>query len=147
MKISFKFTVLGILSFAFFSACTTTSEKKYSDHTYTKTNPKNIEILIDYPSRPYIEIGEIKGKGAALYTGDKDVKDAIRETAADMGADAVILRGKSLKYDYWGLNNERKAIAIKWKAGSDSISHEKEATSSTAPASSSGGLPVPQSVH
>ena len=147
MKTCLKMTFSIVAALSLFLGCTTTSEKYYGNPEYSKTDPKNIEFLIDYPSRPYTEIGEIKGKGAALYTNDKDVKDAIRETAAEMGADAVVLRGKAVKYDYWGLNNERKALAIKWKPGSSAPSNDKTSDVSSPASSSSGGLPVPQPVH
>ncbi len=126
-----------------------TQKKSYENNsttTTTKTNPDQIEIFAEDPDRPFAVIGAIDGRGA-LFSGDADLIKTIRNAASEMGADAVILGGKTKKdYDWTPLSGggyaSRKATAIRWTApaGVKRSTESNSSPTSTPP----GALPTPQ---
>ena len=139
---SFFSPIITLLTLLFLFACSTIEEKHYSKEAYPATSPSQVEVLTEIPDRPHVEIGEIKGIGSVVYQSAGDVKEDIREAAAKMGADAIILKGNTkVDYDWFqGVSHTKKAIAIKWTApaGTKTVKPIEPAPSN------SGGLPVPQ---
>lgn len=127
------------------SSCTSIDEKRYSGQRYTPTNPAQVEILTEFPTRPHIEIGEIKGTGSVAYHSASGVNEDIREAAANMGADAIVLRGRSkVDYDFWqGVSHQKKAIAIKWTGAANATKPAPSETPASSP-SNNNSLPLPQ---
>jgi len=141
MKKIIQITLL--LSFALLIACTTTDEKYYSKTRHTPTSPNQVQILAEYPDRPYLEIGEVKAKGN-IWADSGDFMSAIRDTGAEMGADAVVVIGNAkTEYNYWdGVHQKKKAIAIKWTAPEGTKIQKQEI-----PTAPSNSLPTPQPIN
>ncbi len=139
-----KILIPILVCWTFFSGCTTGEKKFTTDTRYPATEPKSVEILTNEPDRPYESIGTVKGKGA-LYSSDRDLHDAMRKEAAEMGAQAVIIQKKGrLDFDLMGYHNQAKGIAIRWTGPA---SAKKPTSPSASTSSTPDSLPNPQPIH
>lgn len=59
--------------------------------TYPPNNPADVEILTQEPARPYVVIAEIRAQGETI-SRQENMKERMKEKAAAMGADAIILK-------------------------------------------------------
>jgi hypothetical protein len=77
---------------ALLSSCTTWGYKMPMGRTFPKTDYRMVKVLFQPPSDKYEEVGlcSVLG-GAAFITSDVDMFQKLRKSAADMGADAVIV--------------------------------------------------------
>lgn len=81
---------LGVL----LSGCTTWGTKvPMGDQHYPSVRTEHVVILFDPPSRPYQQIGVVSSLGG-WYTTDGDNYHKMQMAAAQLGADAVIVRGE-----------------------------------------------------
>ncbi len=148
-----KIIISSLLIVSLLGCAQITQKKSYDNSTSSiKKNPEDIEIIPEEPDRPYAVIGAIDGRGA-YFSGDADLIKTIRNAAAEMGADAVILSGKTKKdYDWGPLGGayaSRKATAIRWTAPVGvKRTPSSPSDKNTSPSSnSSGGLPTPQPIN
>jgi hypothetical protein len=74
------------------ASCTTWGYKMPMGKTYPKTDYRQVRVLFTPPADKYEEVGicSVLG-GAAFITSDVDMLQKLRKSAADMGADAVIV--------------------------------------------------------
>jgi hypothetical protein len=77
---------------ALLTSCTTWGYKMPMGRTYPKTDFRLVRVLFAPPADKYEEVGicSVLG-GAAFITSDVDMLQKLRKSAADMGADAVIV--------------------------------------------------------
>lgn len=97
--------------------CTTADVTKTTSKTYAATNAQNIEMIFEKPTRQYEVIGYITGMGDA-YTDQNSVFNTMKEKAAELGADAILIKGDMSAgnwYDTGGWDKKGSALAIKWK--------------------------------
>lgn len=90
MKTIHSLSVLVIA--ALLTGCTTWGYKMPMGRTFPKTDYRMVRVLFNPPNDKYEEIGlcSVLG-GAAFITSDVDMFQKLRKSAADMGADAVIV--------------------------------------------------------
>jgi hypothetical protein len=88
----YHITFLLLLTLAT-EGCTTWGYKMATGtKTYPKTDFRNVKVLFQPPTQPYEEIGICSVLGGAKFiTSDVDMLQKLRKSAADLGADAVIL--------------------------------------------------------
>jgi hypothetical protein len=80
----------------FLTACATdVANRYYGNVRYTPKNPKEVQILWEKPSREFIVIADFQSRGES--------PEAIRDKAAKIGADAVII---SILGGYYSLSEE-----------------------------------------
>jgi len=87
------FPIVFLLSLAaIMTSCTTWGYKMPMGRTYPKTDYRLVKVLFTPPADKYEEVGicSVLG-GAAFITSDVDMFQKLRKSAADMGADAVIV--------------------------------------------------------
>jgi hypothetical protein len=119
-----KYTPLLALTVAILAGCATGEATKTTSKNYTATDPSSVEILFEKPARAYTTIGFVSGTGAKLASQDA-VFAAMREEAAKIGADAVLMRSDiSEQTTFTGNANmpvvaqkKGNALAIKWTDG------------------------------
>jgi len=90
MKLS---RIIAMLAISLITAsCTTWGYKMPMGKTYPKTDYRMVKVLFTPPQDKYEEVGicSVLG-GAAFITSDVDMLQKLRKSAADMGADAVIV--------------------------------------------------------
>ncbi len=83
--------ILSVVFPLIFFGCAVSNVARVPGPIYPPTIAENVAILYQQPSRPYDVIGFVAvdvGRGAA----DKDTNILFRRGAAEMGADAVIVR-------------------------------------------------------
>lgn len=126
MRKELLFILVGLL---FLSSCTSTHV--YLMDPSVKYNPTtHVELYSEPPQKPYKKIATIETKvtsgvlsfksspndpGVPIHTFDKDLPESIKIKAAEVGADGVIITGKS-SYNYGNNSNSRiiHGIAIKF---------------------------------
>jgi hypothetical protein len=67
------------------------------DKVYPPTKPADVQILKKAPEQPYIVIGEIRAQGETISV-QENMEQRLKEKAADMGGDAIILEVKEDTY-------------------------------------------------
>jgi hypothetical protein len=58
---------------------------------YPPTNPAQIEILRQAPVRPHMQLGEVRAEPASDSVSAQKIEAALRQAAAKMGADAIVI--------------------------------------------------------
>jgi len=111
MKKMSKYLLAGLI--VVFSGCGTTSVFFYNDGVTKPESKKDTGVISIYAQRTiekdYIELGSVAVANVSSCTGD-ELKQLLRETAAEMGADAVINFKLDILYNY-----RASGIAIKYK--------------------------------
>lgn len=72
------------------------ANRYYSNERYPKRSPETVEVLRESPTRPHDVIADFQARGASI--------DYMREQAAEIGADAVIVGtygGYRSRSDQW----------------------------------------------
>jgi len=69
----------------------TTSTQYIGVPTYPPSDPLKVEILRTMPTRPHVQLGEIKAEPASTSTDVAKIETVLREKAAKMGADAAVV--------------------------------------------------------
>ena len=98
------------------SACSSTRVIKTTEHDYAPTRPESIRFLDQKPEdRPHFEIGNVHASG---FKTKAEMHDSLREEAAAIGAEAVIITRKgvnvSMPLFILTIENWASAKAIRW---------------------------------
>jgi hypothetical protein len=98
------------------------------EHRYKKVPTEHVVILFETPQRPYEQIGIVSSLGG-IFASEGDMFRKMQMAAADLGADAIIVRGSGTTVqsrneitvvqtqtvnNYWDYPKSN-AIAIKYK--------------------------------
>jgi len=105
------------------SGCTTWGYKTPTGESrYAKTDYQRVQVLFESPDpATYEQIGFVSVLGGAQFiTPDTDMLRKLQKSAADLGADAVILRKETKSAGYGSLASayeyaQNSGIAIKWR--------------------------------
>ena len=113
MKIRFLTALTAIVLLA---GCVASVDiTKTSKGFYDPTNPNDIQILKTRPDQPYEELGTVTVTGFAPTEVAK-MHNAVREKAAALGANAVILTEEGMILDGWGhMKRWATGVAIRFK--------------------------------
>ncbi len=96
MKTPLRFlaSIAAVTALIATAGCNTvsTSSKQYlGGPVYGPSNPATIEILRTAPTRPHVQIGEVTAEPSSDSVPVPQIEDALRKSAAKMGADAVVI--------------------------------------------------------
>ncbi|MBM3248531.1 MAG: hypothetical protein FJZ10_03825 [Candidatus Omnitrophica bacterium] len=91
----------------FLAGCTTFGSAKYTDTVYPITNPQEVKVFFEEPPVGFVKIGEVTADtaNASIHS---HVIDRLKEMAAGMGADAIILRKEEKLEGYHEYGNTEK---------------------------------------
>ena len=97
-----------------FIGCASVDITKTAKGFYDPTNPNDVDILMTGSDRPFIELGSVTVSG---FEPDETAKmhNAIRAKAAELGANAVIIKNEGLINDGWGIKKWAMGAAIRYK--------------------------------
>jgi hypothetical protein len=59
--------------------------------TYPPSDPAQIQILRKEPTRPHVQLGEIRAEPSSDNVPAQKIEESLRNAAAKMGADAVVI--------------------------------------------------------
>ncbi|MFZ0827708.1 MAG: hypothetical protein WAO02_09830 [Verrucomicrobiia bacterium] len=59
--------------------------------TYPPSDPAQIQILRKEPTRPHVQLGEVRAEPSSDTVGAQQIETSMRESAAKMGADAIVI--------------------------------------------------------
>ncbi len=96
MKTAFRCLASAAVVVALFTTvgCNTvsTSQIQYvgAPH-YGPSNPATIEILRTAPTRPHVQLGQVTAEPSSDSVAVTQIEDALRQSAAKIGADAVVI--------------------------------------------------------
>jgi hypothetical protein len=69
-----------------------TSEIQYLGvKTYPPSNPADVQILRTTPTRPHVQLGEVRAEPSTESIGAPKIEAALQKVAAKLGADAVVI--------------------------------------------------------
>jgi len=95
-----KTTLRLILSFAAISSlflvtgCNTVSinsNQYLGVQTYPPSDPAQIQILRKEPTRPHVQLGEVRAEPSSDNVPAQKIETSMRDAAAKMGADAIVI--------------------------------------------------------
>lgn len=69
----------------------TTNTQYIGGPVYAATDPAQIQILRTMPTRPNVRLGEVRAEPSSDSVGVPQIEEALRKSAAKMGADAVVI--------------------------------------------------------
>jgi hypothetical protein len=78
-----RFSLIAGMIIALSACATDVANRYYASTTYPPSQPEQVEVLRQAPSRPYEVIADFQSRG--------DSVKAVRNKAAKIGADAVII--------------------------------------------------------
>ena len=81
----------GLLAVAGCASIPVQTYQTSTDPTYPATDPAAVQILRRPPARPHLKLGEISAVPRSSGTPVAEVEARLREAAAKLGADAVVL--------------------------------------------------------
>jgi hypothetical protein len=96
MKTSVRFLVLpvGLSMLLALTGCNTVSVNSHQYvgvQPYPPSDPALIQILRKKPTRPHVQLGEVRAEPASEKVGVQKIETALRHAAAKMGADAIVI--------------------------------------------------------
>ena len=95
-----KTTLRLILSFAAISSlflvtgCNTVSinsNQYLGVQTYPPSDPAQIQILRKEPTRPHVQLGEVRAEPSSDNVPAQKIETSMRDASAKMGADAIVI--------------------------------------------------------
>lgn len=89
------------------SGCTTFGSAKYTDTVYPATNPQDVKVFFEQPPVEFVKIGEVTAD-TSNTSMHSHVIERLKEMAAQMGADAIILRKEEKLEGYSEYGNTEK---------------------------------------
>ena len=69
------------------------------EHRYPKVPIEHVVILFEPPQRPYEQIGIVSSLGG-IFASEGDMFRKMQMAAADLGADAIIVRGVAQPFSH-----------------------------------------------
>lgn len=87
---------------------------KTAQGTFSATNPNTIEILKTKPEKPYIELATFTVTGYSATESAK-MHNALREKAAPLGANAVIITSEGIASRTFGNDQWATGVAVRFK--------------------------------
>jgi hypothetical protein len=96
MKTPFRFqsAFTVIIALLLVTGCRTVSINSHQYlgvQTCPPSNPADIQILRKEPTRPHVQLGEIRAEPSSEKVSVEKIQAALRDAAAKMGADAVVI--------------------------------------------------------
>lgn len=120
-----RFALLAVLVLGMVGCTTYGYKTPTGTARYAPTNYQQVQVLFDAPpADQYEQIGFCSVLGGAQFiTPDTDMLRKLQKSAADLGADAVILRKETSSLGAYGSAGgfgafdyaQNSGIAIKWK--------------------------------
>jgi hypothetical protein len=87
----FRLATLSLIFAVILSGCITTDHLYLGNERYTqRTDPATIEFLADAPTKPFAKIAMVEAVGRSASTSWEEIRAALGEEAAKIGADAVM---------------------------------------------------------
>lgn len=102
-----------------FAGCVISGGNRVPGASYPPTNPDNVTVLYQEPTRPYQVIGFVS-VDRAIAGKDSVIERKFRTVAASMGADAVLI-DMLPKASFAGAPVQGRAKAIRWKRNSNPL--------------------------
>lgn len=102
------------LSLLVLSGCAAVDMTKTAQGTFAATNPNAVEVLKTRPEKSYTELATFTVTG---YSSNDTAKmhNAMREKAAPLGANAVIITAEGMIPRTFGLDQWATGVAIRFK--------------------------------
>ncbi len=69
----------------------TSSHQYLGGATYPPTDPAQVEILRSPPTRPHVQLGEVRAQPSSSSVSNLQIEQALQKPAARMGANAVVI--------------------------------------------------------
>lgn len=115
-----KNIVVALLALLVLTGCTTGQATRTSSNVYQPTDATKVQIFVEKPERAYEVVGLV-GSKADGYASDDAVIRAMQKEAAELGANAIYMKGDiGVEHDVLGGKlKSARAVAIRWKTKSD----------------------------
>ena len=81
----------GLMAVTGCKTVSTSSHQYLGASTYPPTDPAQVEILRAAPTRPHVQLGEVRAQPSSSSVSNLEIGQALQESAAQMGANAVVI--------------------------------------------------------
>ena len=83
--------VTGLMAVTGCKTVSTSSHQYLGVPTYPPTDPAQVEILRAPPTRPHVQLGEVRAQPSSSSVSNVEIEQALQKLAAQMGANAVVI--------------------------------------------------------
>jgi hypothetical protein len=59
--------------------------------TFAPSDPAQVQILREMPTRPHVKLGEVEAQPSSSSVGNPQIEQALQKAAAKLGANAVVI--------------------------------------------------------
>lgn len=109
----YKTAVLSVVFLAL-AGCASVDMTKTAKGTFAATNPNSVEVLKTRPDKPYDELATFTVTGFSASDTAK-LHNALREKAAPLGANAVIITSEGIVPRTFGADQWATGVAVRFK--------------------------------
>ena len=76
------------------TGCKTVSTRSHQyvgSQTFPPSDPAQVQILREMPTRPHVSVGEVEAQPPSHSVGNPPIEQALQKAAAKLGANAVVI--------------------------------------------------------
>jgi energy-converting hydrogenase Eha subunit F len=90
-RLSALAALVGLLAVTGCKSVATNSHQYLGSQSYPPSDPAQVQILREAPTRPHVKLGEVEAQPSSGSVGNPQIEQALQKTAAKLGANAVVI--------------------------------------------------------
>ena len=93
-KINWLLSFAALAGLMAVTGCKTVSINSHQylgEPTFAPTDPAQVQILREPPTRPHVKLGEVQAQPSSSSVSNQQIEQALQKAAAKMGANAVVI--------------------------------------------------------
>ena len=83
--------LVGLLAVTGCKTVATSAHQYLGGPTFAPTDPAQVQILRETPTRPHVKLGEVQAQPSSGSVSNQQIEQALQKAAARMGANAVVI--------------------------------------------------------
>ena len=81
----------GLVAVSGCKTVSTSSHQYLGVQAFAPSEPAQVQILREMPTRPHVKLGEIQAQPSSSSVGNPQIEQALQKAAAKLGANAVVI--------------------------------------------------------
>ncbi len=83
--------IAGLVAMTGCKTVSTNSHQYLGVQTFPPSDPAQVQILREVPTRPHTKLGEVEAQPSSSSVGNPQIEQALQKAAAKLGANAVVI--------------------------------------------------------
>jgi hypothetical protein len=81
----------GLVALTGCKTVSTRSHQYLGGQTFPPSDPAQVQILREMPTRPHVKLGEVEAQPSSNSVGNPQIEEALQKAGAKLGANAVVI--------------------------------------------------------